>query len=370
MRRPAESRQSRRDFLARTAVAAASANTVALAARTVRRATAKRVLILGGTRFLGPAIVRAARARRHEVTLFNRGRSNPSIFPELEQIRGDRRTDLNRLAGRRWDTVIDTCGYYTADVEESVAALAEHCDQYVFISTIGVYSGIGTAAATYEETSPLVTTPDPYTRAAGHYAELKACCERAVEAGMDGRQTIIRPTYIVGPGDLSRRFTYWPMRIREGGHVLAPGAPDNELQVIDVRDLGEWIITSLEQQHFGTYNASGFGSTDGVGRLSMAECLHTAKATLNYATRFTWVSDAFLLEHGVTSWGDLPGWTPQAETFHIDCTKAVERGLQFRPWAATMQDTAAWCVRAGEAVWREAGLTRAREKELLSLWRG
>jgi 2'-hydroxyisoflavone reductase len=216
----------------------------------------KRILILGGTGFLGPATVEAARARGHRLTLFNRGKTRPGLFPEIETLHGDRDPKLGEglkaLEGRQWDAVIDNSGYFPRQVAASAKLLAPNVKQYIFISSISVYADNATEGQ--DESGKLATTPDPTVEKVTEqtFGPLKALCEKACQEALPGHTAVVRPGYIVGPDDPSGRFTYWPVRIDRGGEVLAPGAPSDPVQFIDVRDLGAWLITIIEQGTMGS----------------------------------------------------------------------------------------------------------------------
>lgn len=372
---------TRRSFLAAASLAAAAAATGTargMAPLPPRRAK-KRILVLGGTSFLGPAIVRPALANGHTVTLWNRGRTNPGLFPDVEQLRGQRRRprpgkpddpaqDLTALRGREWDAVVDTSGYFTGETEDVCAALAGNVGQYVFVSSLSVYKTLEVDATPVDEQSPLCECDDKYVQHMGKgfefYGALKRYCEDAVAAAFPDGATLVRPGYIVGPEDPSDRFTYWPARFLRGGECLAPGDPDNELQFIDVRDLGAWIVHLIEQGTTGPFNAVGFD-----GRISTAEFLHTGKGTVNHGCTFTWVDDAFLETNGVVPWQDMGCWTPTAKNGHASNARALAAGATFRPIAETIRDTAEWVRTArGDRQWR-AGMAAERERELLAKWR-
>jgi 2'-hydroxyisoflavone reductase len=380
---------SRRSFLAAaaaTAGAAATANATGTlpALHTVPpRAPSHRgkqkILVLGGTAFLGPAIVQAGLAAGHEFTLFNRGKTNPKLFPNVEQLRGQRRRpnpnnpkaepqDLKALEKRQWDAVVDTSAYFTGEVEDVCKVLAGNVAQYVSISSLSVYRSLEQSAAPVDEQSPLCECEDKYTLDMGknyeRYGALKRYCEDAAAAAFPGKATLVRPGYIVGPGDPTDRFTYWPARLLRGGECLAPGDQDNELQFVDVRDLGAWIVHLIENRTMGPLNAVGFD-----GRISTAEFLHTGKGAVNHGCSFTWVSDAFLEENGVSPWGEMGCWTPKAKNGRADNRKALAAGAKFRPIAETIRDTAAWVREGrGDGPW-QAGMTAEREAELLAKWR-
>ena len=334
-----------------------------------RRQAKLRILILGGTGFLGPHTVRAALARGHELTLFNRGKTNPGLFADVESLRGDRDGDLEALAGRNWDAVIDNSGYVPRIVGDSARLLAGAVRQYVFISSVSAYADFSTPGA--DETAPLGRLDDESVEeiTGETYGPLKALSERAAEAEMPGRVTVIRPGLIVGPGDPTDRFTYWPVRVARGGEVLAPGDPATPLQLIDVRDLGAWIVHCVEARVLGVYNA-----LSPAGALSMGDLLEACRDAAGSDARFTWVDAAFLEAQGVAAWSDLPVWLPAAGDYagsgRTSAAKAVAAGLGFRPLRATAADTLAWWqeARAGEDPKLRAGLDPGRERAVLEAW--
>lgn len=373
---------SRRSFLAASSAAlAASAlpRRAAASARPPSQRGKQKILVLGGTSFLGPAVVTSALANGHEITLFNRGKTNPSLFPDVEKLHGQRRRprpdkpkdpaqDLKALEKRTWDAVVDTSAYYTGEVEDMAKVLAGNVAQYVFVSSLSVYKSLEQDATPVDEQSPLCECADKYTQDMGanyeNYGALKRYCEEAASAAFPGKATLVRPGYIVGPGDPTDRFTYWPARFVRGGECLAPGDPDNDLQFVDVRDLGAWIVHLIEQRVAGPLNAVGFD-----GRISTAEFLHTGKGTLNHSCTFTWVDDAFLEKNGVSAWGEMGCWTPKAKNGHTDNRRAIAAGATFRPIAETIRDTAAWVKNGrGNGKWA-AGMTNEREKDLLAKWK-
>lgn len=329
------------------------------------------LLILGGTGFLGPHTVNAALARRHSVTLFNRGRTNPHLFPDLEKVVGDRKDPeaLGQLAGRRFDAVVDTSGYYPKHVKLSAELLAPNVRQYVFISTVSVYE-MRRGGGKIDENAPVGTLPDPTveSRAPEAYGPLKAYCEQAAEAAMPGRVANIRPGLIVGPEDPTDRFTYWPARLDRGGEVLCPAPGETGIQYIDARDLAEFIISTIENGHVGVYNAVG-----PAHRHTIADLVHGCRAATTSDARLTWVDAPFLLQNQVGPWMELPLWIPETDDgessmSNIDNRKAVSVGLQFRPLADTIRDTLAWCrTRPADHRWR-AGLDREKEERVLKAW--
>lgn len=323
------------------------------------------ILIIGGTVFLGRHLVEAALAHGHTVTLFNRGQHNPDLFPTVEKLRGNRDGELGVLAGRHWDAVIDTCGYIPRAVKDSATQLAEQVDHYTFISTISVYPDYTQAGI--DETAAVGTLADPTVEevTGETYGPLKALCEAAAEAAMPGRVLTIRPGLIVGPHDPTDRFTYWPVRVDKGGAVLAPGTPTQQVQVIDVRDLAEWTIRQVEAKQTGIYNTTGPAQP-----LTMQQLLAECKAVAASEATFTWVSEAFLLEQQVGAFVEVPLWVPaeMAGLEQINCQKAIDAGLTFRPLATTIRDTLVWDkTRDAAHQWR-AGLAPDREAALLEAW--
>jgi len=335
-----------------------------------------RILILGGTAFLGPAVVEAARARGHEITLFNRGRTNADLFPDLEKLQGDRFGDIEALRGREWDVCLDDSGYIPSTVAASAGLLADHVGRYVFISSISVYADFSQRGL--NEKSPVGTLTAEEVDAAKtmqditglNYGPLKALCEQAAEEACPGRTCVIRPGLIVGPRDRSDRFTYWPVRVARGGEVLAPGTPETPTQVIDVRDLADFIVRCAEQGVTGVYNA-----TSPAEELTMGELLDTCRRVSGSDATFTWADAAFLEAHEVAAWSDMPVWVPlegeEAGHPFIDVSRALAQGMVLRPISETVRGTLDWWnARPQED--REkpmrSGLTPEREKEVLAAW--
>lgn len=296
-----------------------------------------KILVLGGTQFLGRHFVEAARG--HTLTLFNRGRTNPGLFPDVEQIRGDRTEALDALRGRRWDAVLDCCGYRPEHVRAAAGAI--DAGRTVFISTASVYP-----ETRGDESSPILGDGDDY-------GSLKAMCERALPAGA----LVIRPGLIVGPHDPTDRFTYWPARIARGGRGLAPGRRDRLVQFIDARDLAAWLVRMIESGASGVYNAAGTGVT-------MVDFLMTCTSVCGGTMAMSWVSDDVLQKAGVAPYSEIPLWIPGVDD-GIDVRKAVAAGLTFRPTADTIRDTLAWDRTRPADAPRKAGLARQRERELL-----
>jgi 2'-hydroxyisoflavone reductase len=332
-----------------------------------------RLLILGGTKFLGRAASEAALARGHEVTLFNRGRTNPELFPDAEKLRGDRDGGLAALDGREWDAVIDPSGYVPRVVRASAELLRGAVGHYVYVSSISVYSEPQEPG--FDETAPLIELDHPeredYLGSAEAYGGLKALCEQVVAELYPGAHANVRAGLIVGPHDPTGRFTYWPMRVALGGEVLAPDGPDRQVQIVDVRDLGEWLVRLGEERTNGTFNAVGPAKP-----LTMGEVLDTCKRVGGTGAEIVWVDEAFLLAHEVGVWMELPLWVPREEEGfqRADVSRAVAAGLRFRPLEGTVRDTLAWARRNGASLVTTghtgtAGMRPDREAELLAAWR-
>jgi 2'-hydroxyisoflavone reductase len=318
-----------------------------------------KLLLLGGPRFLGRAIADAALERGHVLTFFNRGTTNPDLYPEVERIVGDRAGDLTALRRRTWDAVIDTSGYLPSNVRASAEALAA-CGLYCFVSSISVYADFTTPN---DEDSPLAELGDlPADEVTNEsYGALKALCEEAAREVFRERALVVRPGLIVGPHDPTGRFTYWPHRMARGGEVVAPAPPDRRTQVIDVRDLGEWTVELCERGSPGTFNATHPG-------LMWSELLDSCRAVSGSDADVTWVPDEFLLEHEVGQWMELPLWLADPEMAAADdvsVRRALDAGLTFRPLEETVRG-ALEQARTTDA----AGLAPEREAELLAAWHG
>jgi 2'-hydroxyisoflavone reductase len=335
----------------------------------------KTLLILGGTGFLGPAVVEAAKARGYAITLFNRGKTRPELFPDVEKLHGDRDPrkgdGLKAIEGRKWDAVIDNSGYVPRIVKASAELLAPNVKQYIFISSISVYADNATPSA--DETAAVGTMSDPTVEEMGkdfvNYGPLKALCEQAAEAALPGRVTKVRPGYIVGPGDPTDRFTYWPLRVEKGGEVLVPGAPTDPIQVIDVRDLGAWLVTLVDNETMGVFDAVGPGEP-----LTMGGTLDACKAAAGSDASFTWV-DAQFLEKLPGDPVDLPIWAPFDDKTRGVHTRRGERarkaGLTHRPAQETVKDTLSWfkTLPPERQAKLRAGISREREAEILAAWK-
>ncbi len=327
-----------------------------------------RILILGGTLFLGRAIVDAALARGWEITLFNRGKTDPDAYPDLESIRGDRQADLTLLKNRSWDAVIDTCGYFPRVVRASAEFLSGAVGRYLFVSTLNVYANPDKRGITEEDELGVLEDPSVEEITGETYGPLKVLCEKAVEDTFPGKAVIVRSGLIVGPGDVSDRFTYWPCRAARGGEILAPEPPDGPVQFIDVRDLASWMLLMLEEDAAGVFNATG-----PAGALTMKKLIEACCEVANVEPNIAWVDENFLLEREVRPYMDLPLWvptgTPGGRGFNsFDNSKAISAGLRFRPLSATIRDTLDWKTGLPGDIKQHCGLTPSREKELLAEW--
>lgn len=339
----------------------------------MRFAPDMKLLVLGGTRYVGPAIVEAALAGRHTVTLFNRGKTNPELFPGVEKLRGDRDTkDLAALKGRTFDAVIDTYVEKPRLVREALEVVAPNAGMWLFVSSVSVYADLSSSGV--DETAPLQTEPlAPSARSkdgdledvgAGYenFGPMKAACEKLVLERMKERGAVVRPHVIVGAGDRSDRLPYWIARVADGGEVLAPEPRDQPVQFVDVRDLGAFVVKLVEDGHGGVYNVAGTRGCD-----TFEELLHAAKAITGGAATFAWARPEWLLEHEVAPWKDLPLWPPPGnEGVHaISTAKARAHGFAPRAAGDTLRDVLAWeRTREANHAWR-SGLTREREAELV-----
>jgi 2'-hydroxyisoflavone reductase len=318
-----------------------------------------RILVLGGTQFLGRHTVDAALARGHEVTMFNRGQTRPELFPDVEKLRGDRDGDLGALRAKSFDAVVDTSGYVPRIVRETIDALGD-VGHYTFVSSISVYADASTPPT---ENSPVAELTEPTEEWREAYGELKADCEDVVRERFSGA-FVPRPGLIVGPWDPTGRFTYWPQRFADGGRVLAPAPPDADAQLIDARDLADWIVRAAESGLAGTYNA--------VDRpIPRATLVETCDRVAGADADVVWVDGAFLAEHEVGEWMELPLWLIDpafAGMLSVDPSAAFTAGLEPRALEETVRDTLAW-IEAGDApAETAAGLDRAKEQTVLDAW--
>jgi 2'-hydroxyisoflavone reductase len=321
-----------------------------------------RLLVLGGTHFLGRHIVEAALARGHEVVLFNRGQRNPHLFAETEKLHGDRDGDLSALRGRRFDAIMDTSGYRPEHLRAVIDVLGGAFAHYTFVSTISVYEAFPPQRP-FDESAPLAEGDRGY-------GALKARCEEVLEHRLPGRVALVRPGLIVGPHDPTNRFTYWPRRVARGGHILAPGRPERPVQIVDVRDLAGWCVRLAEQNRVGAYNAVGPQSL-----LTMARVLEDCAAVTGSLARFSWLADEDLLSEGIKPWTELPLWIPESDPriggmLLADNRRAVAAGLAFRPLADTIRSTLEWDRNEGSAHGdgpnRATPIAPEREAELLA----
>lgn len=338
-----------------------------------RAARSLRILILGGTGFLGPAQVEYALARGHTLTLFNRGRTAPGLFPGVETLAGDRATpDYAALAGRTWDAVIDNSANVATWVMDSVQILKDAAGRYLYVSSISAHSdnsilgqdenGAVFSEADYEEAVA------SGAGAGAAFGQNKAQAERETFKAFGERGIVVRPGLIVGPRDRSDRFTYWPVRIDRGGEVLAPGDGTDWAQIVDVRDLARFMVHLVEEEASGTFNATGPEAP-----LTMAGMLYGIRAITSTPVTFTWVDADFLREHEVGAWMEMPVWVyPEPETRGFsawDCSKAIAAGLTFRPLADTARDTLAWWKAKPEAERTlRTGVAPEKERAILEAW--
>jgi 2'-hydroxyisoflavone reductase len=329
------------------------------------------LLILGGTKFLGRHLVDAAFARGHRVTLFNRGQTNPQAYPTVETILGDREGDLSALALRTWDAVVDTSGYAAATVRKSAQVLRGHIGQYAFISSISAYADAATL--NFDESYPLATMPDEDAAKVAKNADVseaiygaqKVLCEREVTRVFGDRALNVRAGLLIGPYDATDRFTYWVRRIAQGGEVLVPDTFDQAWQVIDARDLAEWVLTMLERGEGGVFNVTG-------RRMAMGDILAACKQVSHSDARFVRVSEAFIEQEDIGGWQHLPLWLPPsakeyAGFWACKIDKALAAGLSLRPISDTIRAILDWDAARVDGL--KAGLSREREQELIAKWK-
>jgi 2'-hydroxyisoflavone reductase len=340
-----------------------------------------KILLIGGPKFLGRHLTAAALAAGHEITHFNRGNYSAHGLPQIETIAGDRYHDLNKLSGRegrKWDAVIDTCGYLPDNVKAAAGALADHVDRYIFISSISAYSDF--SKIDFDESAPpAVLTEEQRARADATprggeitafklgdlYGPLKAECEHAVEDTMPGRTIVIRPGLIVGAFDTTDRFPYWVTRVAGGGEVLAPGDPKRFVQLIDARDLSAWTIKLIEDRESGVYNATGKPFA-----LTMENMLWEIKEATGSDASFVWANEEFLIGEEVQPWSEMPFYLPESSEdsqgfLSANIDRATGKGLKFRPLKETISDTLKWAEEhlAGKTL--KAGISAEKEAELI-----
>lgn len=337
--------------------------------------TPLRLLVLGGTQFIGIHMAQQAIERGHRVTLFNRGRTNAGLFPQLEHLKGDRNGDLASLEGRDWDAVIDDSGFFPRAVRLTAELLAPHVRHYVFISSISAYAA---TAQANDETSPLARMADETVEKVDGetYGPLKVLCEQAAERAMPGRVTVLRPGLIVGPQDPTDRFTYWPARAARGGDFVAPGRPGDAIQYVDARDLAHFTLDAIEHGTFGTFNVVSPPGRFTIGEL-VAQSVEVAKqiARPDTAPHPVWIPADFLRDQKVEPWSDMPVWLPEtgetAGFAHTSTARAEKAGLHIRPLRESVHDTLEWHLTRPESEQSKlkAGLASERERAVLVAWR-
>lgn len=337
-----------------------------------------KVLILGGTRFLGKALVKEGLTRGHEITLFNRGK-NKGAFPEVEQLIGDRDGDVSSLRNRRWDAVMDTCGFVPQQIKKIAAALGDTMEHYTYVSSISVYKDWVPHKITEDyhlqlmSPSQLRAVEEGAVSLYEHYGALKALCEEEAETHWPGRVLKVRAGLLVGAFDYTDRLPYWVQRVAQGGKVLVPGSSDRLVQLIDVSDIAKWVFDMAEKGNGGTFNVTGPSEP-----LTMEELLNTCKGAANSDCEWVWTDESFLLERGVQPWTEMPLWVPEhfplegeAEPWKgassISIEKAVKAGLTFRPLRETIEEVHNW-LRTRQDVILKAGISREREQELVKAW--
>lgn len=375
---------NRREFVQLAALAAGATGLGAAAhTRNVDAGEAPeklKILVLGGTGLIGPPLVEYALARGHEVTIFNRGKTNTHLFPDIEKLRGDRNDDISSIvdqvaAGRRWDAVVDNTASIPRWVSESAGALKDAADLYLYTSSISAYADSSTPGA--DEDAPLgtITAEDEATVkttsdiTGENYGPLKARCEEEARTAFPDSCIVVRPGLIVGRYDRSDRFTYWPVRVFRGGEVMAPGNPDDPVQFIDSSDLGEWYIRLLENRALGTYNGVGPRSP-----MTIAGMLHGIRACVDNEISFTWVDADFLEAHEVAPWMHMTVWVPPVGEYAGFASSSIQRaldaGLTFRPLAETVKTTMDYWSSLPEErrAQPRAGLPAEKENEVLAAW--
>ncbi len=325
-----------------------------------------KILVLGGTEFLGRHLVDVALNHGHQVTIFNRGQTNPDLYPTVEKLRGQRDGDLSALENREWDAALDTSGYIPRVVRMGLNVLADHVAHYTFFSSISAYGDFSLPGI--DEAAPLAAMADESQEAVlTFYGPLKALCEQQVHEVFGDHALVIRPGLLVGPYDPTDRFTYWVRRFSQAGPRIVPKEP-RSLQLIDARDLAEWVMHLVERQKSGTFNATGPDY-----RFTMADFVEALMRAIPSSAAPVWIPDEFLLSHGVTEFSDLPLWIAISRLewkafFTIDSRRAVQAGLSCRPIEDTIRDTLLWDLRDRQGHELKVGMTSSKERELLDAW--
>jgi 2'-hydroxyisoflavone reductase len=321
-----------------------------------------KILVLGGTRFMGRHFVETAVARGHEVTLFNRGKTNPDLFQGIERLVGDRDFDLKPLQGRSWDVALDTCGYVPRIVRKSAELLTDSVEHYTFISSINAYAKYTEPGM--DESAELARIDDESIEeiTGKTYGPLKVLCEKAVQEVFPNRSAVLRCGLIVGPHDPTDRFTYWPVRISLGSQVLCPSPRDRQVQFIDARDLAEFILRTMESRANGSFNVTGPERT-----LTMEGFLDECNLATGGEAELVWASEEFVTKNDMV----LPVWVPEAWVgmLSVSIDRALGAGLRFRPLRETIRDTLEWHATRFEDYELKTGLKPDRERELLKAWR-
>jgi 2'-hydroxyisoflavone reductase len=371
-----ETIMKRRTLLSFAAAGAVAQLAPAWAANKTKKAKQPlKILILGGTRFLGLHMTAYALERGHTLTFFNRGKTKTDRYPEVERIKGDRNGEIDGLKNREWDAVIDNSGYVPRHVKLSAELLAPKVKQYVFVSSISVYPNF---AQPRDEKSEVGKLPDESVEKVDGetYGPLKALCEQAAMQAFEGRGSVIRPGLIVGPDDNTDRFTYWPARAARGGEFIAPGLPTDAFQIIDVRDLAAFSIHAIENSVTGTYNVVSDPDDFKFGELTDA-CVASAKkrAKPAAAPRAVYLPVDFLEKHEVAPWSEMPAWLPakgdEAAFAGTSNAAARAKGLKITPLSKTVDDTLAWHLArpAEEQAKLKAGIAAEKEAAVLAAWK-
>jgi 2'-hydroxyisoflavone reductase len=322
-----------------------------------------KLLAIGGTRFSGRALTGLALEHGHDVTVFHRGTGEDDPWPEAEHVHGDRTDGFDAIAGRSFDAVIDLCGYVPRELRASTSAFAD-AGRYVFISSLSVHRDDVRPAATEDDDVHQPPFPDTEEITDETYGPLKVASEHVVVDAFGDRATVVRPGLIAGPHDPTDRFTYWVHRVAAGGEMLAPGPPEYDVQWIDARDLAAFVLLLVERGIGGTYSVV-------APPVSIRRLLTACRDVSGSDAELTWVSRSFLEEHAVEPWGELPLWIPEFPGFNrFDASRAVAAGLETRPVEDTVRDTLEWDRKRPREGEMSAGLTPAREDELLAAWHG